>query len=161
MTSISIKSVLAALSILIDDRYWNEAVMLEHASKGFLQLNLVAKLEPKNETVEITTHKGTIPSDLKFLNQAVYVKEQGSYIPMRASLNSFMLSICPHPDLVSCPACTYEYTISPSGVITTNFAEGSILLSYMAHPVDEEGDLLIPDDEVVKEAIVQYVLYQY
>jgi len=77
------------------------------------------------------------------------------------STNPYNLSIATSSVLVRCDQCQHEYTISPSGVITTTLLEGIMLLSYLAYPKDEEGYALIPDDENVKEAIFHYVLYRY
>lgn len=47
---------------------------------------------------------------------------------------------------------TAEYRIE-FPVITTSFKEGEVLLSYLATPLDEEGYLLIPDHELIFQAI--------
>jgi len=134
--------------------------MLEHAAKGFLQMNLENKLEQKTSTIDIAEHKGTIPQDLKFITQIAAEKE-GVYSLMRASTNPFMTSICSNNILSPCPKCQYEFTVSPSGVLTTNLHTGKLTIAYLAYPVDEDGQLLIPNDETIKEALTHYVLYKY
>ncbi len=44
---------------------------------------------------------------------------------------------------------------------TTNLKEGCLLISYLAYPKNDDGDLLIPDDSVLKEALLHYILYRY
>ena len=160
MKTISIKSVLAGLAMIIDERYWDESVMLEHIAKGFLQMNLESKYEQKVANLQVTEHKATLPEDLKYITQMV-VAVQNKYYPMRATTNPYHNSICDNKLLAPCPTCKYEYSISPSGVITTNMHDGEIVVAYLAIPTDENGDLLIPDDETLKEALTHYVLYKY
>lgn len=57
--------------------------------------------------------------------------------------------------------CKHTYSVSSSGVITSNTREGELLISYKAFPRDEEGNLLIPDNEDFKEAIFNFVLHRY
>jgi hypothetical protein len=160
MKSISIKSVLAGLSLSVDDRYWNEAVMLEHAAKGFLQMNLESRYEAKTAIVEVVEHKATAPEDLKYIVQVLAIDNNKTY-RMRASTNTFITGICVDSTLCLCNNCTYEFHLSPGGVFTTSFRTGQLNISYLAVPVDEDGDILIPDDETVKEALTHYVLYKY
>lgn len=55
--------------------------------------------------------------------------------------------------------CEDSYYFTPSTIETT-FKEGQLLLSYMARPSDDQGNLLIPDDPVIIEAVVDYLLYK-
>jgi len=160
MRSISIKSVLAGLSLSIDDRYWNEAVMLEHAAKGFLQMNLETKYEQKTVVLPVDEHKATAPEDIKYVLQVVG-KISGQLFPLKASSNTFATGICLDSSLCLCSTCKYEFHLSPRGIFTLNFKTGELLLTYLAVPTDENGDILIPDDEVVKEALTHFVLYKY
>lgn len=160
MKTTTIKSVLSNLSALIDDRYWNESIVLEHASRGFLQINLNAKFEDAVTSVTITDYKGELPEDLKFIQQVVYKEDTKTQV-MRLSTNSFRTDVCTGNCLMQCPDCKYEYSIGSSGVITTNFKDGEVLISYLRVPQDEDGYLLIPDDETLKEALTHYVLYMY
>jgi hypothetical protein len=123
-------------------------------------MNLNAKFEDAVASVIITDYKGELPTDLKFIQQVVY-KEDAKTQVMRLSTNSFRTDVCTGNCLFNCPDCKYEYSISPSGVITTNFKDGEILISYLRLPQDDEGFLLIPDDETLKEALTHYVLYMY
>lgn len=162
MKHTSIKSVLAQIALVLDDRYWNETAVLEHATRAYRQMNLEAKFEDKVAQLEVTAHKTTIPSELKYVVQIAHQPEGSeSFVPMRASTNSFHNSICLDSCIRVCPQCKYEYTISPSGVLTTNLAEGNIMIAYLAYPQDEEGFPLILDDENVKEALMHYVFYRY
>lgn len=81
--------------------------------------------------------------------------------PLRLTTNPYHNSICNTSSLFNCNQCANEFSISPSGVITTTGKEGSLLISYLGYPIDEDGFALIPDDETAKEAIFHYVLYRY
>jgi hypothetical protein len=84
-----------------------------------------------------------------------------SWSPVRLTSNPYHNSICFNTSLSQCDECTHEFSISPSGVITFSMESGTVLISYLGYPEDEEGYALIPDDESLKEAIFHYVLYRY
>jgi hypothetical protein len=44
--------------------------------------------------------------------------------------------------------------------IYTNFEDGFINLSYRSYPIDEDGLLLIPDDDKYKKALEYYIIYR-
>lgn len=162
MKHTSIKSVLAQIALVLDDRYWNETAVLEHATRAYRQMNLEAKFEEKVVELEVSEHKTTLPTELKYVVQIAYKLEDTDIsVPMKASTNVFHNSICLDTCLTVCPTCKYEYSISPSGVLTTNLKEGTILLGYLGYPQDEDGLPLIIDDENVKEALMHYVFYRY
>jgi len=188
---VSIKSVLHELAITIDDRYWNETTILEWATRALRQTNLELKLEQVPVILEVCEHKATLPSDLKYLVQVVYkvtsldsnaaeaviedlqlpenseLLTSTTIIPpfkwaaMRQATNPFHNSICLDERLTHCADCKYEFSVSPSLVLTTNMRNGTIMVSYLRYPLDEEGNALMPDDETLKEAIFHYVLYRY
>lgn len=164
----SIKSVLAQLALTLDDRYWNETTMLEHATRAFRQLNLEAKWETKTLEDTVVEHKLTLPNDLKYLLQIAYKRNSNtvdhthnSYQPMRLATTPFASSICIYGCSSDCTSCPHQYSVSPGGIVTTTIKDADVIISYLAYPTDEEGFALIPDDESLKEAIFHYVLYRY
>ncbi len=183
---IPLRSILYDLSLTIDDRYWNENKMMEWLAHGFRQLNIEAALETKVKQLEVINHKTQLPSDFKYLiqmveyvgtnstscvNDMLYLTEGASLnthvsisVPwkvMRLTSNPFHNSICLDGSLLSCTDCGAEFAVSPSLVVTTTKPSGIIMVSYLGHPTDENGDLTIPDDETLKEALLHYVLYRY
>ena len=135
---------------------------MEHAARAYRQMNLEAKFENKVVELEVSNHKTTLPEDLKFIVQIAYKPgETYNFVPMKASANSFHNSICLSSCLTTCTECKYEYSIAPSGVLTTNLKDGTIAIAYLGYPEDEEGYPLILDDENVKEALMHYVFYRY
>lgn len=182
---VSIKSVLYDLSLSINERYWNEAIATEWAAKAFRMMNLELALEPKVALLTVASHKTSLPADFKYLVQAArYMLELAEYnledetlpdlstwqltnalgngwAPMRLSSNPYHLSICLDRSILNCTSCVSEFSISNSLVMTTNFEQGTVMLAYLAHPVDENGNMLIPDDEALKEALRNYVLFRY
>lgn len=184
---ISIKSVLYQLAITIDDRYWNEKVMLEQATRALRQLKVGNKLVQKVSLLEIVDHKAQLPSDLCYLTQVAYktsdvtIVDEDLALPetsdlaskltalyasypwaaMRLSTNPYHDSICLDETIASCRDCQHEFSVDPSLVLTSTLCNGIILVSYLAYPTDDEGYALIPDDEILKEAILHYVLYRY
>ena len=188
---VSIKSILHELSLTIEERYWNETTMLEWATRALRQMNVLPALEQHVTVLEVCEHKASLPTDLKYLTQVMYkvtsdtadsldsiiadldlpenselLTSAGAVVPfkwaaMRLSTSPFHNSICLDEKLLHCNECKYEFTVSPSLVLTTNMRNGVILVGYLRYPVDAEGDPLIPDNEVLKEAILHYVLYRY
>lgn len=72
MKRTSIKSVVAQVAMILDDRFWNDAVILENATRAYRQMNLVDKWEPKVAEIDLTDHKATLPSDYKEIIQIAY-----------------------------------------------------------------------------------------
>lgn len=166
MKHISIKSVLAQIALVLDDRYWNETAVLEHASRAYRQMNLESKLEQKVAALEVFNHKVTLPSSLKYIVQVGYISDNDTFsydklTPLKITSNAFHSSMCLDSCFATCTNCKYEYSISSNGIITTNIKEGKLLVSYLSYPEDEDGTPMIIDDENVKEALIHYVFYRY
>jgi hypothetical protein len=182
---ISIKSVLYDLSLLVDERYWNEIKMKEWALKALRQVATPLLLQDKVDLLWVESHKAVLPCDFKYLNQIAYtsevipaldtvVKQQefpntswhvysqyaSCFKPMRLSTSTFHESLCVDPSINKCPNCVHEYSISPDLHITTTLKEGCILVSYKAY-VSSEDDFLIPDNETLKECLTHACLYKY
>lgn len=187
MTSkyISLKSILYDISLSIDDRFINENTFLEWAARGLRQLNISPLLEDKTEILTVIDHKATLPSDLRYLTQIAYyipsvnptndlseldlpptsTWELGystsiQWAPIRLTTNPYHSSICLPNSIPNCTDCSYEFSVSPSGTITTTLKEGTIMVAYKAY-ISEDNDLLIPDDETLKEALMHYIYYRY
>jgi len=54
----------------------------------------------------------------------------------------------------------FTYT-TQKGVMFTSFNEGYVQISYKALAVDDDGYILIPDDERTKMAVEYYILHRY
>lgn len=187
----SIQSILYNLSLVIDERYWNETAVLEWATHALRSLRIEKALQQKVCQLTVTDHKATLPADLVYLIQVAYYRygcpnndcpdlyrelalPENSELPyalielkstdweaMRMTSNPYHGSICLDKSLVSCRDCKHEFGVAPSMVLTTTLPMGLIMVSYLAWPVDDDGYALIPDDETVKEALFHYVLYRY
>lgn len=53
----------------------------------------------------------------------------------------------------------YSYKIQ-NGIIYTNFEKGNLMIAYRGYPVDDEGWLMIPDDEKYKLALKFHLIYK-
>lgn len=69
---ISIKSVLYDLSTNLPEGMWNEALMLEWASKALLKMNHRTKLEDSLALRQIKEHTFRLPNDAKYVTQIAY-----------------------------------------------------------------------------------------
>lgn len=164
----SVKAVLFDISQLIDDRYWNEAKMLEWATKGLRQLNLEIKFETCVHKTTLVDYKASLPLDLKYIIQVAYQADTllntntlSTPRLMRLQSSAFNRSLCFSEVTLQCSDCNQEFSVSPSMVLTSTLKEGTISVAYLKFPTDEDGYALIPDDETVKEAIKHFCLYQY
>lgn len=91
--------------------------------------------------------------------------------PLRATSNPFLatiddtVSLFTNSDFDPTNAanlrCDHEYTVDPTGCITTTLPEGLLLVAYLRYPQDTSGVALIPDNIHVKNAIMYYVLWMY
>lgn len=188
---ISIKSVLHDLSLMIDERYWNETAMEEWITKALRQLNIEPALEQAVSLVELCEHKAILPSDLKYLTQVAFkatpepsdelsailsnldLPEDSNlflyhsllkslvWVPLKLTTNPYHNSICLDETLMQCPGCQYEFSVSPSMVLTSNLKDGLLLVAYLRYPLDKDGSALIPDDETLKESILHYAMYRF
>lgn len=188
---ISIKSVLHDLALMVDERYWNETAMEEWVTRALRQVAIEPALENAVTLIELCEHKAQLPSDLKYLTQVAFkaspepadeleaiiadleLPEDSNlflyhsmlktlvWVPMKLAANPYHNSICLDESLFKCPSCSYEFTVSPALVLTSNLKSGVLLVSYLRYPLDEDGSALIPDDETLKEAILHYALYRY
>ena len=187
---VSIKSVLYGISLLLDERYWNENKVLEWINRGYRKLQISSSFETKLKELTVTSHKATLPADFKYLIQVMNTttataadgeaimtysvsppenttwvlanaNSMYGYRPMRLTSNPYHDSICLDTTISYCTDCVHDFSISPSLVLTTTLAEGTILVSYLGYATDEDGCVLIPDDENLKEALQYYALYMY
>lgn len=186
---ISIKSVLHHISSLLDDRYWNEVLMLEWALRGVRQINSSQLLEGHATVLEVCNHKFTLPNNFYKLEQILYTTDTTTanitaeklglpttshfvdnfignlatfkWLPMRMTSGSVNSLICLNPSLKHCTDCKHEFSIDSSLVGTTTLKEGLVIVTYLGYPIDENGEYLIPDYEPLKEALTHYVLYLY
>lgn len=91
------------------------------------------------------------------------------WLPMKASTNVFLTALTCTPSLFPHLAnsinrvadCEHEYTINADGIITTTLNNGIIAVSYLRLPVEDNDTTLVPDNETLKEAILNYCLSQY
>jgi len=89
--------------------------------------------------------------------------------PMKGTTNSFLIAISCTPSLfpqlenniTACNDCAHEFTVDANGIITTTLNEGVLAVSYLRFPKDDALNVLIPDSETLKEAIVNYCLWMY
>lgn len=75
MKRTSIKSVVAQVAMILDDRYWNDAVILENVTRAYRQMNLEDKWEQNVAQLELVDHKAILPNDYKELIQVAYRNE--------------------------------------------------------------------------------------
>lgn len=80
---------------------------------------------------------------------------------MRISPNPFMKSLLCTETIPMCDTCEHEYTVNTNMTLTTTLKNGYAAVSYLRYPTDDEGYLMIPDNESLKLSIFYFVLYMY
>lgn len=128
-------------------------------------LQLIILMAYKLDTVESDEEElERIQREIQLDNDNYYAGFNGTdvfvsdYRPLR-------LSESPYAYTVHCTDCVnlysiseHTYTIVPSKDIITSFKDGTICLIYAAHPVDSDGDYLIPDTADYIDAVRSYLL---
>lgn len=61
---------------------------------------------------------------------------------------------------VHCPNCEHTYRFHTNNIEVNSIKKGEVLISYLASVRDENGDIQIPDDPIVIEAVGDYILYK-
>lgn len=163
---ISLKSVLYNISLLIDDRYWNESKMYEWIARGLRQMNISLLYQNTVSKITVEDHKAQLPSDLKSLTMVAYstntdCEGDHTWLPMRLSSNDFNSFITCDSSIGYCTDCAHEFSVDHNLVMTTTLKEGTLLVSYTSFPKSSTGELLIPDNETLKEALTHYAMYYY
>lgn len=129
---------------------------------------------------EVDSYKTELPCDFIALDQISYMGEN-----MVASNNSFGFDDTTVPGRYYTPYPAYSYNVNKiknvlfidpnstnyfrsghsfkieNGWLKTSFKEGQVSMVYLAHPMDEEGYPLIPDEVSFKEALYWYCNYKY
>lgn len=90
---------------------------------------------------------------------------QEEWLPLKAATSTFAgIDACVNLNgsgVCDGKYCEHEYSIDPTGIVTTSLKKGIVIISYKAYPTDMNNDVLIPDNESLKESIVHYLLYYY
>lgn len=163
---ISVKSVLYDLINTIDERYWNETVVLETAMRAVKKINFIQKLQEFSCRITISNHKAQLPKNLVYLTQIAYTTEteiddRTIWKAMKLSSNPYLGEICIDDTLVNCDSCTHEFGVDTNLVLTSTLKEGTLVVAYSGYSFTEDNDFLIPDNESLKEAVLHYILYRY
>ena len=169
----------------MDDRYYNETNVLEWAAQGLQKLRVTPKMEEKLYVTNIEDYSAKLPTDFKYLNQIAYKENMYTDVDILAPVNNiegaltasssviFSSGINWRPmrlatslasvnqNLAKCSHCLHTFTISSSGVINTSLESGCLLVFYKGYPTNEEGDLLIPDSQDLKDALLHWILHNY
>ncbi len=183
---ISIKSVLADLISTIDERYWNETVMLEWATKALRKIKAFNKFSNKLALIDLEAHRGQLPSDFVYVTQVAWKQIPyepiidvtlpndrlagklntlpalpNVWAPMRLTANPYFGAFCLDTSIMNCNTCVHDFSIDENLIITSSLCSGTIMVAYLAYPTNDAGDALMPDNEELKDAILHYILYRY
>jgi len=87
---------------------------------------------------------------------------------MRGSNNSFLSAISCNPSMfptlesnITTADSNHEFIVDSNKILTSTLADGILAVSYLKYPTTESGEILIPDNENLKEALLYYCLSRF
>lgn len=178
---VSLKTILYQISLLLEDVDFKEEEFTEFALQALRAFRGVVKLADYVAQLPLDVHKAVLPSNLVYLvgvayrqpsivttfttidgNTTTNVCDSGDvWTMMKLSTSIFHDHLCPWKSLTVCNDCTHNYSVSPNLVLTSSLDYGEIKVAYKGYPMNDEGDYLLPDNQDLQDAIVNYVLYKY
>lgn len=141
-----------------DIKEWIGACMFEISPYMWLQPKVLDCSGEGNPCVNISNYKGVLPIDFVALSQGGIKRIDGQYNTIcMPSFDSFFIGTGEKNQINSTNKTT-EFRFSISGnIITTSFEEGTLQVSYLALPMDELGDPMIPNEPEVIACLSAYI----
>tara|TARA_R110000822_G_scaffold150784_2_gene289885 strand:- start:2420 stop:3136 length:717 start_codon:yes stop_codon:yes gene_type:complete len=141
--------------------------MIEWVGEALLRVGAFSQFVPKVCQLEISNGKVAIPCDFYKLVDINYTLSVGTNLvlstfnPLQWKSESFFSEYFCDECKVSLWSNTFNpYFMINNAYIYTSFNEGTICISYLAVPTDEEGYPMVPDDEMTLDACSKYIIYQ-
>ncbi len=78
--------------------------------------------------------------------------------PMRAATSPFSRSVLCKNALQTHVQCEHTYSLDKTGTITTTLPKGYLAIAYLSYPKDNDGNFLIPNEQVIMKALKNYCL---
>ena len=152
---ISSKSIIAELYSdfnITNDDWVNKAQ--RHMARALGLMKIDGYYEKAFHIAEVADFNAPLPCDEKYI-MAVLTNVNGAItrLPLtrNLALGADFSQIVTHN--------TYQGSINFSN-LRTNFATGTIMYIYYRVPKDEDGNLLIPDNDDVLEALPYFIIYK-
>jgi hypothetical protein len=164
---IPINSVLFNISSILPENQFEEYTMLNWLIEGYKQIDFIGVYEVCTTYLDLTNHKIKLPSDVKHIEMIAYspenmcTTETSKFTPYKIATGAFNKSLCVDPVRMECSHCKHEISFSPSGYATSTIGGGTVLLTYRRLPKDSEGNVLIPNNEILKEALFHYGMLKF
>lgn len=158
---VPLASVLYKLAGTLHEQDFNEDHLNDYILEGLRQLRIVSIFEAKIAEVTLKDHIAYLPKDLYSLTSIAYVHEDTNGCklePLRLATSHFFNPCA--TSVNSCSDCVNHYIVKPDMSVICSKKDGALKVSYQAYPVDEDGDIMIPDYEPLKEALMYYALYR-
>lgn len=87
---------------------------------------------------------------------------QDHFEPVYPSMDALKFSRCEGcPNIDPCNDCPHIYTVNKNNELVFNFSNATICVWYRGWAFNDCGDLMIPDNEKYKQAIVDFVMRKY
>jgi hypothetical protein len=150
---VSIYEIIERVFDTFDSEEIEFSVLVRHIADALLLIGASAQMHDSVEKVIISDYRGSIPSNIVFINQ---VRDCTTHQALRYTGNSFHSSIGKgNKDKFVESNLTYSLN---NFYVFTNFESGIIEMACKVLPVDEKGFPMIPDDIKYKLAVENYIL---
>ena len=150
----SIKNALVNIIFDLPETDYNELKIMTMAEEVVTALPTRENKTVTVVEIPIIEHKGRLPIHKTI--ESIYYKEPNGEMWYRLALSSGNIE-----SSVVCADCPQEYSLDGLCNITTTFKNGTIKVTYRSIPLDEEGNLMMPDVPALKSAIYHYIMYRY
>lgn len=158
----------AAEKIGVEPQYENSLAFMkveDHTvdlPKGLVALKQMAyKLDEELTEADLDQLQAIIGHDNDYFYNGFFGSSyfKNAYQPLRISNNSFGGGIYDSDDVHNLYTnAEHEAQIMPQGFARVSFREGVVVIGYLSYPLDECGDVMIPDDPDYEEALKDYAL---
>lgn len=128
---------------------------LNESEQTYLE-NLVAESIGLNEPNNVYLLEGNLLD--RFVDSVV---KNRRFTVMRKSTSDFLPSVSKDEMIKNHLAHVPQYKICMGKSIITNIPSGVALVAYLGSPTHSNGDILIPDNQDLKEAIFHYCMYRW
>jgi hypothetical protein len=190
MNYVPISTVLYDLSLTIDPSSWNESNMLEFAIQASRKIGGARSFAQRQEFYEYKNYILEKPDDLKTLTQIFYFQPSRTSSPAQAAtMLEYVKRVTDHPHPTSLTSeinnpdlaapwavvrksvssfispcrrtdnrCALEY-LEENDHFKLPLKSGIVSMTYLAYN-KKDGEFLIPDIQVYKEAIAMFCMYR-
>jgi hypothetical protein len=126
---------------------------IEWCAEALLHVGSYTQMKEKVAEIDISDHKGKLPCDFYSMKSICGGNYYGEYYNSSIVSEECSTSSTPYTGNY------YGYNIN-FDTITTGYRYGTMMIQYLAMPVDEEGAPMVPDNQSFRDLLFWKVVYQ-